>query len=58
MYMYNTLNIAINPGTLQLELQCIHTFETGDIQKLYADHLAATHKNNAYCTIKKFSIGA
>ena len=43
LYMDNTLNIAINPGTLQYELQYIHIFDTGDIQKLYADHLAAPH---------------
>ena len=41
--MYNTLNIAINPGTLQLELQYMHIFETGDIQKLYADDLYAPY---------------
>ena len=26
MYMYNTLNIAINPETLHLKLQCEHIF--------------------------------
>ena len=40
MYMYNTLNIVINPGTLQLELQYLPIFKTGNIKKLYADHLA------------------
>ena len=39
--MYNTVNTAINPGTLQLKLQCKHIFGTGNIQKLYADYLAA-----------------
>ena len=41
MYMYNTLNIAINHGTLQLELQYKHIFGTGNIQKLYTNHFAA-----------------
>ena len=41
--MYNTLNIAINPETLQLKLQCKHIFGTGNIQNLYEDYLAAPH---------------
>ena len=43
MYIYKTLNIVINPGTLQLELLCKHIFGTGNIQNLYADYLAAPH---------------
>ena len=41
--MYNALNIAINPGTLQFKLPCKHIVGTGNVHKLYADYLAAPH---------------